>query len=137
MARSKPSSRSRSSAKRPSGKRAPAKTASRSGKREPTQRFRSGLVVRGGLIAATIAVGAGLAAFPVGDWRDQQEELDTSRTRQAELEAEIGQIREEIDAVSGPDGIEERGMCFGPYVVPGVETYSVPGVNGCTGRDQP
>ncbi len=90
--------------------------------------------MRTGLIAATIAAGAGLAAIPVGDWFEQQSELDDARSRQAELQAEIDGIQLEIESITGESGIEERSLCFGPYVAPGVETYSIPGVRGCLGQ---
>ena len=97
----------------------------------PSRRFRSGRIVRAGLIAATIAAGAGLAAIPVGDWFDQQAELNDARLRRAELQAEIDGIDRELESIAGEAGIEERGRCFGPYVQPGAETYSIPGVSGC------
>ena len=100
----------------------------------PPRRFRSGRLVRTGLIAVTIAGGVGLAAIPVGDWLDQQSELDEARLRRSELQAEIDEIQGEIESIIGVEGIEERGRCFGPYVPPGAETYSVPGVSGCVER---
>ncbi len=130
----KPTPAKRATKKRAAKKPAAARTrpaAAASTRQAPARRFRSGRIVRGGLIAGTIAVGAGLAAIPVGDWREQQQELDDARDRRAELEAEIAEIQQEIDSMSGAAGIEERGRCFGPYVLPGAETYSIPGVRGC------
>ncbi len=90
--------------------------------------------MRTGLIAATIAAGAGLAAIPVGDWFEQQTELDEAREQRVELQAEIDGIQREIDSITGESGIEERSLCYGPYVAPGAETYSIPGMRGCLGQ---
>lgn len=116
---------------KPAGRARKAKPGARRAASGPPRRFRSGRLIRTGLIAATIAGGVGLAAIPVGDWLDQQTELDEARLRRSELQAEIDEIEGEIESIVGVEGIEERGRCFGPYVPPGAETYSIPGVSGC------
>ena len=123
-----PSSRTKA---KPAGRAPKAKPRPRAAASGSPRRFRSGRIVRTGLIVATIAGGVGLAAIPVGDWLDQQGELDDARLRRTELQAEIDEIEGEIESIIGAEGIEERGRCFGPYVSPGAETYSIPGVSGC------
>ncbi len=109
---------------RPKPKRAP----------EPARRIAPGLVFRVGAIAATLGVGAGLAAIPVGNWLDQKAELDQAELERSVLQAEISAIESQIDLNSGEEGILERGRCFGFWVQPGAETYTIPGVDGCVSQ---
>jgi cell division protein FtsB len=103
---------------------------------EPPQPMRSGRVVRTALFAMTLAAGAGLAAYPIGDLVDQREEVDAARDRNAQLQAEVDQLDAELETLTGEEGVEIRGLCFGPYVKPGVETYTVPGVSGCVDHEE-
>ncbi len=95
------------------------------------RRFRSGLLVRAVLFAATLALGVGLASFPVSTWFQQRTELRDSQAQRQELVDQIATINTEIDLRVGPDGVAKAAKCFGPYVEPGSEVYSVPGVEGC------
>lgn len=103
----------------------------RSTRTEPPRPMRSGWVVRGALFVMTLATGAGLAAYPIGDWVDQRDELDGVRDRNAELQAEVDRLDTELLVMTGEEGVKIRSLCFGPFVEPGVETYTVPGVDGC------
>lgn len=97
---------------------------------------RTGRIVRAGLFAATLGVGAGLAAIPVGNWVDQRGELNDARERRLELENEIAEIRADIEGIVGDHGLEIAARCYGPYVEVGEEVYAVPGLDGCvTNRD--
>ncbi len=80
---------------------------------------------------ATVAACVGLASYPLGNWVDQQEELDKVRQEQIDLENEIEGLKLEISSITGEDGIKERGKCFGPFVEPGSETYSIHDLYGC------
>ena len=118
------------------------KTATAVGRRratrtEPPRPMRSGRVVRASLFVVTLGAGVGLAAYPIGDWVEQREEIDRARERNEELRAEVEQLDEELQVLTGEEGVELRGLCFGPYVRPGVETYTVPGVSGCVDHDDP
>ncbi len=95
------------------------------------RRFRSGFIVRTVLFAVTLAVGVGLASFPVSTWFEQRTELRDSQAQHQELVDQIATINAEIDLRVGPDGVAKAAKCFGPYVEPGSEVYSVPGVEGC------
>lgn len=92
-------------------------------------------VVRAGLVVVTLAVGGALAAIPVGNWMDQREELDDTRQRKAELQAEIDGIEADIERVVGDEGLELAARCYGPYVDVGEEVYAIPGLQGCVGGD--
>jgi len=92
---------------------------------------RTGVVVRTILFAATLAVGVGLASFPVSTWFEQRSELRDAKAQRVELVQQISGINTEIDQRVGPDGVAKAAKCFGPYVEPGSEVYSVPGVEGC------
>jgi len=103
---------------------------------EPPRPMRSGRVVRASLFVVTLGAGAGLAAYPIGDWVEQREEVDQARLRNEELQARVAELDQELETLTGEEGVELRGLCFGPYVRPGVETYTVPGVSGCVDHDE-
>jgi hypothetical protein len=103
---------------------------------EPPRPMRSGRIVRAALFAMTLAVGASLAAYPIGDWVEQREEVDAAQDRNTQLQAEVDKLGAELKMLTGEEGVEIRGLCFGPYVRPGVETYTVPGVSGCVEHDE-
>ena len=92
-------------------------------------------VVRVVLVAVTLGVGVALAAIPVGNWMDQRAELDDTRLRRAELEAELAEIEADIELVTGDEGLELAARCYGPYVEAGEEVYAIPGLGGCVGGD--
>ncbi len=104
---------------------------------EPPRPMRSGRLVRSALFAITLAAGAGLAAYPIGDWVEQRDEISGARQRNADLQAEVERLDDELERMTGDEGVEIRGLCFGPYVRPGVETYTVPGVSGCVEHEDP
>ena len=100
-------------------------------------RPRSGRVVRALLFVATLGVGVGLAAIPVGTWMDQRDELDDARRRQGELQTEIDGINADIQRIIGEEGLEEAALCYGQYVEPGEEVYGIPGLQGCITGEAP
>ena len=94
-------------------------------------------LVQAGLFAATLAVGAGLAAIPVGNWFEQRDDLDEARRRRAELQAEIAELEADIEGIIGEDGLEIAARCYGPFVEVGEELYAVPGLDGCVTHPTP
>ena len=108
----------------------------RSTRTEPPRPMRSGRIVRATLFAITLAVGVGLTAYPIGDWVEQREEVDAAQDRNIQLQAEIDGLGAELEMLTGEEGVAIRGLCFGPYVRPGVETYTVPGVSGCVEHNE-
>ncbi|MEZ5243632.1 MAG: hypothetical protein R2707_00930 [Acidimicrobiales bacterium] len=98
---------------------------------------RTGRLVRAGLFAATLGVGAGLAAIPVDNWLEQRAEIDGARERRAELEGEIAEIDADIEALIGEDGLTIAARCYGPFVEVGQELYAVPGLDGCVTHPTP
>jgi cell division protein FtsB len=99
------------------------------------RRFRSGRVVRLLLLGATVALAAVLATSSVRTWIDQREQLDEARREASELDARIESLQAEIATRTSEDGARIDALCFGPYVEPGVEVYSIPGVDGCVSAD--
>ena len=98
---------------------------------------RSGRLVRAGLFAATLGVGAGLAAIPVDSWLDQRAEIDAARERRAQLQEELAEIDADIEELIGDDGLTIAARCYGPFVEVGQELYAVPGLEGCVTHPTP
>ncbi len=94
-------------------------------------RKRSRLVLILVASAVIVVVAVGLASFPVSTWFEQRAELRESQAQRQELVDQIESINREIELRVGPDGVAKAAKCFGPYVAPGSEVYSVPGVEGC------
>jgi len=92
-------------------------------------------VVRILLIGATVALAAALATSSVRTWIDQREQLEDARREASELDARIESLQSEIATRTSEDGARIEALCFGPYVEPGVEVYSIPGVDGCVSAD--
>ncbi len=101
--------------------------------KRPDQRsLRSGLFVRAALIIATVTVGVLITVYPANTWLDQRQELEEVRAQQTELLKQIEETNDQIALLSGPEGIELRARCVGPYVRPGAEAYLITALNSCT-----
>ena len=98
---------------------------------------RSGRLARAALAAATLGVGVGLAAIPVGNWYDQRGDLDDARNRRAALQSEIEDIESDIDGILGEEGLDVAARCRSFYVEPGEELYAIPGLEGCVTDQTP
>jgi len=92
---------------------------------------RLGFLVKVLLVVSMVAIGVGLASFPVSTWFEQRSELRDSQAQRQELVDQIHSIDTQIAARVGPDGVAKAAKCVGLYVEPGSEVYSVPGVEGC------
>jgi len=97
----------------------------------PPRRFRSGRFVRVLLIGATVGLAVVLGASSVRTWAEQRDQLDDARREAADLDARIASLEAEIATRTSDEGARIEALCFGPYVEPGVEVYSIPGVSGC------
>ena len=118
---------------RPSGKtrRGGSRKERRRSDETPARRFRSGRFVRLLLIGATIMLAVALGTSSVRTWVDQREQLDGARREASELDDRIASLEAEIATRTSAEGARIEALCFGPYVEPGVEVYSIPGVDGC------
>ena len=96
----------------------------------PARRFRSGRIVRLLLIGATITLAGALGTSSIRTWVDQREQLDGADREAIELDARIVSLEAEIATRTSEEAARIEALCFGPYVEPGVEVYSVPGVDG-------
>lgn len=81
------------------------------------------------LIVATLVAGGALAYIPVMDYVELRGEL-------RQLEDEGDQLQQDlIDADRTVQIAEsrnaERARCYANYVMPGSESYSIPGSSGC------
>lgn len=93
------------------------------------RRFRSGLVVRVGLIVATLGAGGALAYIPVTQYVELRADLGDAE-REAE---ELAEARREAMArlADSRRRNHERARCFNMWVEVGEETYSVSGLLTC------
>jgi len=87
--------------------------------------------VRMVLIGLTITLAAVLGASSVRTWANQRSQIDEARRDADELDARIASLEAEIATRTSEEGARIEALCFGPYVEPGVEVYSIPGVDGC------
>lgn len=95
------------------------------------RRFRSGRIVRLLLIGATITLAGALGTSSIRTWVNQRDQLDGADREASELDTRIASLEAEIATRTSEEGARIEALCFGPYVEPGVEVYSIPGVDGC------
>lgn len=93
------------------------------------RRFRSGLVVRGCLVFATLGAGGALAYIPVTQYIDLRAQLDDVETEAEQLEAARRLAQERL--ADSKRRNEERARCFNTWVEVGEETYIVQGLQTC------
>ena len=96
---------------------------------KPRRRFRSGLVVRAGLIVATLGAGGALAYIPVTQYFDLRSQLAEAEA-EAEANAEAKQEALARLADSRRRNVE-RARCFNTWVEVGEETYLISGLLTC------
>lgn len=87
--------------------------------------------MRAVLIAATVSLAGVLGASSVRTWANQRNQLENARREASELDARVASLEAEIATRTSDEGARIEALCFGPYVEPGVEVYSIPGVDGC------
>ena len=75
---------------------------------------------------------AGVLVEPsVSSYMDQRSELESVKAERAALQAEIDEINADIEGITDDEGLRIEARCYGPYVEPGEEVYSIPGLRGC------
>ncbi len=75
---------------------------------------------------------AGVLVKPsVSSYMDQRSELESVKAERAALQAEIDEINADIEGITDDEGLRIEARCYGPYVEPGEEVYSIPGLRGC------
>ncbi len=84
------------------------------------------------LLVAAFSLLAGVLVEPsVNSYLEQRSELETVKAERAALQAEIDEINADIEGIIGDEGLRHEARCYGPYVEPGEEVYSLPGLKGC------
>ena len=91
--------------------------------------FRSGLAVRGFLIAATLGAGGALAYIPVTQYFDMRGQLAEADAEADALEA--ARLAAQTRLSDAEKRNEERARCFNTWVPIGEETYVVQGILTC------
>ena len=75
---------------------------------------------------------AGVLVEPsVSSYMDRRSELESVRAERDALVAEIDEINADIEGITDDEGLRIEARCYGPYVEPGEEVYSIPGLRGC------
>ena len=84
------------------------------------------------LLVAGFVLLAGVLVEPaVSSYLEQRSELASVKDERAALEAEIAEINADIEGIIDDEGLRNEARCYGPFVEPGEEVYSVPGLQGC------
>lgn len=84
------------------------------------------------LLVAGFLLLAGVLVEPsVSRSMEQRSELASVKAERDALQAEIDEINADIEGITDEEGLRIEARCFGPYVAPGEEVYSIPGLKGC------
>ncbi|MCY4069165.1 MAG: hypothetical protein OXE79_08710 [Acidimicrobiaceae bacterium] len=83
------------------------------------------------LFVVIVAAASLLGASSVHTWIDQNAQRQQEELTNQQLEAEIAVLEDEIARRTSQDEVRREALCFGPYVAPGTEVYSVAGLEGC------
>ena len=84
------------------------------------------------LLVAGFVLLAGVLLEPeVRSYLEQRRELASVKEERAALEVEIAEINADIEGIIDDEGLRNEARCYGPFVEPGEEVYSVPGLKGC------
>ena len=83
------------------------------------------------LVAAFVLLAGVLVEPAVSSYLEQRSELASVKDERAALEAEVAEINADIEGIIDDEGLRHEARCYGPFVEPGEEAYSVPGLNGC------
>ncbi len=84
------------------------------------------------LLVVAFSLLAGVLVEPsVSSYMDQRSELESVKAERAALQAEIDEINADIEGFTDDEGLRIEARCYGPYVEPGEEVYSIPGLRGC------
>lgn len=83
------------------------------------------------LVAAFVLLAGVLVEPAVSSYLEQRSELASVKDERAALEAEIAEINADIEGIIDDEGLRNEARCYGPFVEPGEEVYSVPGLKGC------
>ena len=84
------------------------------------------------LLAAGFLLLAGVLVEPsVSSYMEQRSELSSVKAERDALRSEIAEINADVEGVTDYEGLRTEARCFGPYVEPGEEVYSIFGLKGC------
>ena len=84
------------------------------------------------LLVVAFALLAGVLVQPsVSSYMEQRRELESVKAEHEALQAEIDEINADIEGFIDDEGLRNEARCYGPFVEPGEEVYSVPGLKGC------
>ena len=83
------------------------------------------------LSLTVIAAAALFGASSVQTWMDQNDQRADAEALAVELDARVAELEAEIERRTSSNGARREALCFGPYVEPGTEVYSVMGLHGC------
>ena len=83
------------------------------------------------LVAAFVLLAGVLVEPSFSSYLEQRSELESVKQERSALEAEIAEINADIKGIIDDEGLRHEARCYGPFVEPGEEVYSVPGLRGC------
>ncbi len=90
---------------------------------------------RRGVPAALLAVFVSLMIWvgesSVSTWMEQNRERSRADHDAAVLDGRIAELEQEIRRRTSDEAVRREALCFGPYVEPGTEVYTIVGLRGC------
>ena len=83
------------------------------------------------LLVGTLSAAALLGASSVRTWMELNDQQVVAGQEAADLDRRIVELEREIDRRTGAEAVRQAALCFGPYVEPGREVYTILGLEGC------
>ena len=83
------------------------------------------------LVVGTVSAAALLGASSVRTWMELNEQQTVAEHAAVDLDERIVELEREIDRRTSAEAVRQAALCFGPYVEPGTEVYTILGLEGC------
>ncbi len=83
------------------------------------------------LVTAILSVALLLGRSSLSTWNEQDRQRSQAEQVTRELEERVNVLEQELKWRTSDEAVRQAALCFGPYVEPGTEVYTVAGLRGC------